>query len=124
MDWLHSNDRGSGQCGNTRGMSVPSYQLTHNPRYPKPQFGETSEPLRSHPVQVYPSIDDPAVASVCNPYHSHEPASPPAVTSHASGMEAIVAAKRATATQIGQDVRSGFRDLQVLSHVRVCHVAS
>lgn len=114
IDWLHSNATGRGQRYSVLGMPASGPSSAPNPRYPVPQFTDGHNPLRSHPVPILQSLDDdPEVAIVYNPHRSHQAASHAAIPSHASGMEAIVAAKRATASRIGQDLQSGLRDLQV-----------
>lgn len=111
IDWLHSHSSGAG----TDGSDMRSATALHpDPRYPEPQFGRASSPLRSHPVQIFNSLDnDPAVVKAVNPYQQDQHAKSFAVPLQATGMEAIVAGQRAKASKIGQDVQSGFRDLQV-----------
>eukprot|EP00892_Ulva_mutabilis_P009863 jgi/Ulvmu1/7249/UM035_0036.1 len=119
IDWLNSNALGRGPSGGSMGGSASGLSSAHNPRYPVPNFYNGPNMLRSHPVQVLSTLeDDPTAASFYKPYQqAHQPhpaALPMAQPSHASGMEAIVAAKRAKASRIGRDVQSGFRDLQAL----------
>lgn len=110
LDWLHTHTSSGGISSRFVGSAGTAWP---DPRYPEPQYRDTSEHLRSHPV-LFGSFDNvPAAVHMGNPYGWNQHTPPASVPQRATGMEAIVAGQRAKAKKIGQDVESGFRDLQV-----------